>query len=147
MEFIEQNPFIISFICAELFLCISRSQKITIVCKKRTQRTEKENSQVRNGLRRSLLLEVFLFVPASVLLFLLVIFPLIVHKLPQIKVELPWYVPYGMVGVAAYGFPFIAIRQIIKRIALVTLREFATITLDESTGDDSQEDESTGDDS
>ncbi len=96
MEIIRQYPFIVSFICAELFLCIARSQQITIILKKETQRTEAENKEVRNGIRRSLLWEVFLFVPASVGLFLLTIFPLISHRFPQINGKDLWYASYGI---------------------------------------------------
>ena len=137
METIKQYPFIISFICAELFFCITRSLQITVISKKKTQRTEAENSEVQNGLRRSILLEAFLFVPASVGLFLLTIFPLIADRFPQITGR-NWYAYYGLAGVAAYGFPFSAIRKIIREIALITIRRFAEITEKKPAEDDSQ---------
>lgn len=139
MEIVEQYPCIISFICAELFFCITRSLQITVILKKETQRTEAENREVQNGLRRSLLLEAFLFVPVSVGLFLLTIFPLIADRFPQVtdKSSL-WYTYYGLVGVAAYGFPFSAIRKIVREVALVTIRRFAEITAEKPAENDSQ---------
>lgn len=128
MEIITQS-FLTAYICAELFFLVLRSSDITLALKKKEQRSEKENSKVQNGLVRSLVLEAFLFIPASVSLFLLAIFPLIIDTLLKINPsKIAWY---GAIGLIAYGFPFLAVRRIITRIALKTLQEFTNIITQE----------------
>jgi hypothetical protein len=125
-EVIVQYPFIVSFLCAELFFLITRSSDIIIVCKRETQRNQQEKSSVRKCLIRSLLLEALVFVPASVALMLITVFPLISDRLPLIgEKEVAWY---GVIGVIAYGFPFATIRRVVTKMALNTLKEFALLT-------------------
>lgn len=80
---------------------------------------------MKHGLRRALVLEAIVFVPASVGLFLLTVFPAIEGALLELKADLLFW--YSIGGLISYGFPFAAVRQIITRIALRTLRDFASI--------------------
>lgn len=66
---------LVSLGSAELYLIIARSNKMTILCKLPAQRTAIEQHEVDRGLLRSLLLEMFLFVPASATLVLLILPP------------------------------------------------------------------------
>lgn len=127
---LSNYPLIASFLCAELFFLLAKSSDIIRICKSDSQRTEKERLQIKHGLRKSLLLEVFIFVPASVILFRLIIFPLIYDRLLLIKQDVIFW--YSFIGIVAYGFPFAAIREFIKRMALKTLREFADISIEKS---------------
>lgn len=126
MEIINKYPsFLASFICAELFFLVTRSSKIILVIKNKSQRTPEENTEVQNGLKRSLFLEALLFIPASVTLFLLTVFPLISDSLLKVNDNKEAW--YGLVGIIAYGFPFLTVRQIVSKVALKALQEFADI--------------------
>jgi len=91
-----------------------------------------EQKQRQRGLGRSVLLEALLFVPTSVLLVLLTVAPfLVIGFTGTISAvgELPFY---GLLGLASYGFPFAAVRRLVTKAALNTLREFAAIAHKES---------------
>jgi hypothetical protein len=118
-------PFIITLFCAELFFLLVRSSDITILAKKKEQRTKEEELRVNQGLRRGILLESLFFVPASAILFRLTIFPLIGNKILQINSDINLW--YAIMGIAGYGFPFAAIKNFITKLALKTLKEFAEI--------------------
>lgn len=69
-----------------------------------------------------------MFVPVSATLLLVVV--------PPFFAEIDWFATasprvefavYGLLGVASYGFPFLAVRRLVTRMALQTLKEFASI--------------------
>ena len=122
---VEEYPLIVSFICGFLFLLLTRSQDIIKILKRDGQRTEEEKLQFKQGLSRALILEAFLFLPASIVLFRLTIFPLIYEKLLLLRQDIVLW--YAVLGIAAYGFPFASVRGFIKMMALRTLRGFAEI--------------------
>lgn len=118
------SPWFVMLGCAELLLLLVSSNEIKIVCKSARTRTAGERRRIENGLRRSLLLEATVFVPASTILVLVVVRPWLVSKFgmspdsPQLN---------GLLGVISYGFPFAALRRITTRIALNTLKEFQSL--------------------
>lgn len=122
------SSILIAFVCAELSFILVRSQDIQIILKSQMQRTNIEQYQVDRGLGRSLLLELLLFVPASVTL-VLFIAPLLSDYI--IKAEEPTSSQhrmfYALLGMISYGFPFATLRRVLTRIALKTLQEFATL--------------------
>jgi hypothetical protein len=73
----------------------------------------------------SLFLEILPFVPAGVVLALLILPPFLTAKYPWLN-SLPAnrIAFYAGLGTISYGFPFAAIRHAVTRVALNTLREF-----------------------
>ena len=121
---VAASPEVCALACAELYLIILRAPQITIAVKRQAQRTATEQKEIDRGLLRSIFLDIFLFVPGSVTL-MLVIAPLLFRGAsPSIVMQRSIY---GLLGIASYGFPFALIRQIVTRVALKTLAEFAAI--------------------
>lgn len=122
------NPWLITVASSELFLVIVRSGEIGILAKNESQRTSEEQSQVSRGLRRSLVLESILFVPASAILALLLFPPLAAARFPSLFATSGGVAAfYAGLGIISYGFPFAALRKIVTTVALNTLREFASL--------------------
>ena len=120
-----------SLLSAECFAILANHETISIAIKSKRQRTLPEGHQIGRGLLRSLALELLLFVPISVALGLLIIRPLFLRTAwfaslasGSLEQQLAFY---GLLGAACYGFPFVAIRQILTKVALKTLKEFASI--------------------
>lgn len=111
------------FISAELFFVLFQSKNLLIWAKHGTQRSEFEQKQIDNGLVRSILLEMFVFVPTSALL-MLMISPVFNFAKSRAGTDFAFY---SILGIVSYGFPFAAIRQYVTRIALKALQEFANI--------------------
>ena len=130
-QILSQYPFIVAYICSWLFFLITRHPEIIILLKTENQRTDDENSEVERGLRRTLFFDAFVIVPASVTLCLLIVFPFMLEKFPGINSRL--YAWYGLMGVISYGFPFLAFRQAITRIALTTTLTVLRETLQQLT--------------
>lgn len=129
---IFEYPQIMTFLSAELFLLLTRRSDIMTLLKNNSQKTQKEKLYIERGLRRACLLDALVFVPASVLLFYMLIFPLVKDQLLQFYPNIVVWHAAG--GIAAYEFPFAAVSKVIKRLALHTLREFGTIITEASTG-------------
>jgi hypothetical protein len=72
--------FILTLLCAELFLLLVKSREIQVIFKKAGQRTRGEKQQVERGLTRCFVLEAVLFVPASVALVFLIVRPHLVRS-------------------------------------------------------------------
>ena len=124
-ELVARFPLIISLFSAYLFYSVTHSNNILNILKKEGQRTEEEQLEIRRGLIRSFILELLLFVPASIFLLRLLVFPFLSQTLLNINSELSlWYAVMGVIG---YGFPFGLFREVVRRIALKTLREFSEI--------------------
>jgi hypothetical protein len=124
---LTSHPTLITLIASELFLVIVRSGDISVLAKTDSQRTADERAKVSGGLLRSLVLEFFVFVPASAGLVLLLL-PLVKTRLEGLFSS-PNGVAgfYALLGLVSYGFPFALIRRAVTRIALVTLKEFADL--------------------
>lgn len=129
-------PQIATFIAAELLFLIMRSRDITVVCKSETQREVREQQQVDRGLLRSLVLELFVFVPASAGL-VVMIAPIMFASF--LKESGYLFSVYTFLGIVSYGFPFGLVKRVVTRIALKTLREFAAIVPDEPEPQDNPE--------
>jgi hypothetical protein len=125
------TPWVVTLVSSELFLIVIRSGDITVLAKNETQRSPDEQTKIARGLFRSLVLELFLFVPASAALLLLIFPPLVAAKVPFLMVSPIAF--YAMLGIISYGFPFAAFRQIVTRVALNTLKEFAQLQSHEDT--------------
>jgi NADH:ubiquinone oxidoreductase subunit 5 (subunit L)/multisubunit Na+/H+ antiporter MnhA subunit len=100
----------VTLLCAELFMVLVRTNEIHIVFRSKKQRTDEEQKQIARGLRKSLSLEILLFVPASVLLGLIILLPLLWGRfgLTTDGSHQIWF--YGLLGIASYNFPYAAIR-------------------------------------
>lgn len=107
---------------AELFLLLLRSSEIKALAKSSRQRTQDERKLVERGLARSVVLDVVLFAPASVILALIILKPLVPVNQWSTAAD-------GLLGIASYGFPYAAVRALVTRVALKTLHEFALITV------------------
>jgi hypothetical protein len=107
---------------AELFVLVANSGEIVIIAKARSQRDEMEQRRVQNGLVRKLLLELFLFVPASAALLFFVL-PGVWKSFPKSALQEPHV--YFLLGVASWGFPFSSLKAIVTRLAMRTIQEFA----------------------
>ncbi len=122
------NPLFLTLVAAELIFILVRSESLYILVKSKEQLTDKEQHRIERGLFRCILLEAFAFVPVSACL-LFMISPLMIP--PR------WFdgnstnAVYSAMGVISYGFPFIAVKKIITRVALTTLSEFASLTSEE----------------
>ncbi len=114
-------------------MLLMRTREITVLIKSDSQRTPVEQHEVERGLCRAVLLEGCVFLPASVLLVLVVVRPLIL-LMPLSSIFYPETASqalYGLLGILSYQFPFAVVRRIVTRIALQTLQSFASIALKE----------------
>lgn len=113
----------VCLLSAELVFVLTRAPDILVVCKSRKQRTSGERVRVDAGLRRSLIIEFLVFVPASAALVLLLA-PLYLGRVTggADRSEV-----YALVGVVSYGFPFAGLKRVVTNMALRTLRDFAAI--------------------
>jgi hypothetical protein len=127
MQALDLQLWAVTLLCAELFLVIVRTAEINVLVRSSHQRTPDERKRISGGLGRSFLLEVLLFVPVSVLLVLITIPPLVVDQMGATASSARLLSVYGLLGIASYGFPFATVRRLVTRIALTTLREFASI--------------------
>jgi len=116
---------LVTLASSELVFLLTRSNDVLIACKAPLQRTPAEQLRVKRGLVRSLGLEATFLVPASATLVILLA-PLLgfdsnhgLSSSPEAKAAL--------LGVISYGFPFGALKRMAQRMALSTLREFASI--------------------
>ena len=117
----------VTFLCAELLLLLVRNKEFLIVVKRANQRTATEQKQMDRGLLRSLAVEIFVLVPASAVLMLVIVRPFV---LKHIAADTDFvYATYGMLGIVSYGFPFGTIRAIAVRMSLKMLTDFAAVTL------------------
>jgi hypothetical protein len=121
-------------LCAELFLIVVRSAQIQVIVKPEKQRTATEQTQIKRGMARSVLLEAIVFVPASVALVFITVRPLLllsetirIRTVTDPNLSLAFY---GSLGLVSYGFPFGVLQKLITRVALNTLKEFASIAHD-----------------
>ncbi|MFN7923388.1 MAG: hypothetical protein U0Q16_25020 [Bryobacteraceae bacterium] len=117
----------LSFITALLLFLITRSGDIQICVKAEAHRTAAETKLIHRGLRRSILLDGLVFVPASVLLGLLIVFPLV----EPLAKPLDNRFVASATGLISYGFPFATVRALVVRFALRALREFASVAHEE----------------
>lgn len=137
LNLIEQYPLIALLLCAQLACILTKSSDITTIVRNRKQRTKKENSAIENGLIRSLVLEFFIFVPASAIIIRLAVLPFVIDRLLEIhNSPVAWY---SLMGIVAYVCPFALIRRIVIKIALNTLQEFQQILTRENTGNEKTE--------
>jgi|GEM_PF-4122206 len=111
-------PYLFTLMSAELFFFLLRANDLKILVKQDRQRTLQEQARVTRGLRRSLLLECLLFVPASAVLLLLLV-PLVAPVVPSARLR----AFHALLGLVSYGFPFGAVRGIVTRVAVNALRE------------------------
>ena len=121
---------VFSLTSAELLVLILRSKDILVLVKTRQQRTPTEQKEVDRGLMRSIILEMLLFVPASVLLFSLICRPyaLTFSRIRSLA-AISNHAFDGLLGIMSYVFPFATFRKLATELALRTLRNFAEIVL------------------
>lgn len=114
-------------ISAECAFVVLNYSQLQIVFKSVAQRTDAERERMARGLLRGLVVEAVLFVPASAtLLFLLV--PI----LPWVAVSWADTTPRNIsrlaaLGMVSYPLPLVAIRRMVVRMALKSLRAFIAI--------------------
>lgn len=122
---IEDYPIILAFISAAFFYLITNSADIKVILKKNNQRSDSEKNQIKRGLFKEKLFDMILFVPISVALFFMTLYPLINKTLESLITDTN--ARYSMMGIIAYGFPFTTVKRIISKIALNSLKEFSSI--------------------
>lgn len=108
----------ITFAVAEAICLLARAEDITVLAKRRGQRTQAEEERVHRGLTRSVGLELILFVPASTF----VVLETIRYTLPTRWMDHPAL--SGALGVISFGFPWETFRIMFTRWALKSLKEF-----------------------
>src|SRR5256885_1656056 len=108
----------VTLIAAELIALLTRTADVTIALKKAAERTEAEQERIRRGLRKELILDFGLYVPASVALLLLTV-------RPMLSVDLMSR-PYAdaLLGTIAYAFPFTAFKKAALYAVLRSLTGF-----------------------
>jgi hypothetical protein len=116
------NAWVATYASAVLLFLIVRSSDLSTLAKSDAQRTRDERVRVSRGLMRSMVLELLVFVPASASLLLLLL-PLF----PKLTIATDKVATHAIVGVVSYGFPFSAVRRLVTRMALSTLKEFASL--------------------
>lgn len=119
----SQYPLLVMIFCGELYFIVLKQAQILKVCKVESQRTKKENKQIEQGLRRSLLLEAIIFAPVSIILFRYAILPLLFPTLIQLNPHTNLW--YGLMGIAGYNFPFVLSRKIITIKTFTAIQSFA----------------------
>lgn len=120
----QQYAWTVTYASAILLFLIVRSTDLIVLAKTDAQRTKDERFRVSRGLARSLFLELLIFVPASATLLLLLV-PFLLPALPLSAQRA--FASHAVIGLVSYGFPFSAVRQLLTRVALNTLKEFATL--------------------
>jgi hypothetical protein len=131
--YLDAHLALIALLSAELYLCLARSRELTILTKLPSQRTSGEQREVGRGLTRSVLPEALLFVPASVLLMLLLVGPYAMESAWILRLSNgARFSSYAAFGLVSFGFPFAAVRRLVTRMALRTLTEFANVTHSDS---------------
>jgi hypothetical protein len=133
IDALSARPELITLLAADLYVVLTRARDIEILVKRTSQRQAREQKEVERGLLRSLLLELFLFVPTSVVLVLMVVGPLLMQS-PVMSKASPKIIAasYGLLGVASYGFPFATLRRVVTKMALNTLQQFASVVHQEA---------------
>jgi hypothetical protein len=133
----------IMLLCAELLLILARSSQLQALAKPENQRTTSERLDIKRGMGRSILLEAAIFVPTSVVLVYITVRPiLLLNETLRVTTALNQSLAlafYGSLGLTSYGFPFGAMKKIVTRIAMSTLKEFTAIAHSATEGDQGPE--------
>jgi hypothetical protein len=125
---------ITGLVCAEGLHVLASAQKVSILIKRRDQRTEGETKRVQYGLFREFALELLVLVPISVALGFLILRPALQHVswLQNINVD-------ALVGFISYGFPYAALKRKILDGAVRFLKEEAAKIADKDFIKDTQD--------
>jgi hypothetical protein len=125
MDLLTLHPASATLICAQLFYIRLKRPAILALAKSSGERTETENKLVRHGLLTSILLDMSLFVPASVMITQIVLAPWVLRQLPlaAMSPELTLSV-HGLMGIASFGLP-LSIAAVIRRVMANAANEFA----------------------
>ena len=127
LQVFNLHPRAMIYVGAILLCILVRSQDITIVLKRKSQRTPNEQKKVDRGLGRSILLELLIYVPVSGTLVLLGVAPILTGPFSD-QNSLQKGVTFNtLLGIASYGFPFASLRAIITKFALLTLSKYALL--------------------
>src|SRR5262249_54878539 len=97
--------------------------EIIIILKSDSQRTQVEKTSIKRGLKRSLIMELLLFVPVSVLLLIFITPAAFLYKITDDQLSPPTL--YAFIGMISYGFPFSTIKTKITNTLCRMLRESA----------------------
>ena len=126
---------VFAFIGAWLAVILARRKEILTLTKSESQRSSEEKKRVKAGLNRGLLLEFFLFAPASTLLLLLIL-PLLLKYLP---LKFPNNVliqstgeavselrraGYALIGVVSYVLPLATVKHLVIQFAEGLLNQY-----------------------
>jgi hypothetical protein len=128
----EAADLAIALAASDLSVLLVRYRELNILIKSKQQRSPLEQQETERGLFRSVVLELLLFAPASVTLMCMAMRPVLL-KVPFF-LSLQETSPisfYSWLGILSYGFPFVALRRTVTRIALNSLKEFASISQEE----------------
>jgi hypothetical protein len=117
MDLLTLHPASATLICALLFYILLKRPAILALAKSSGERTETEIKLVRHGLLTSIVWDMSLFVPASVVLMRILIAPWVLRQLPlsAMSPELTMSV-HGLMGIASYPFPFVPIRAVATHV-------------------------------
>lgn len=91
---------------------LNRRSDILTLTKDPTHRTVKEKRAIRRGLRRELILEFFLFTPASACL-LFCLGPTVFHWCTKYTMHLN--AEYILLGILSYGFPLMTVKEMLQK--------------------------------
>lgn len=128
INYFASHPKLIVLLSAELVCILIRQEDVKVIAKSKSQRTEIEQHSMDRGVLRAMLLELFVFVPVSVALLLLLSSPIASFLIGKAAFPISSVFINALLGVLSYGFPFATLREVITKIALNTLSEFASIT-------------------
>jgi hypothetical protein len=108
-------PKAITLVAAELMALLTRSTDVTILFKSSSERGDAENERVRRGLRKELLLDFILYVPASVALILLTI-----RLMLPVDFMAKAY-SHAVLGTIAYAFPYAVFKNVVLKLVFRSL--------------------------
>lgn len=124
-KLVEVSPFLVMLLAAEMFLILTRAAEITIAIKRDSQRTPLEKKRIGQGLVRSLVLEFALFVPISVGLFRVALYPLFISDILRLYPNKVLWT--SMMGVSAYEFPYTTVKSMISAVARHSIAAYLEI--------------------
>jgi hypothetical protein len=128
----DAADFAVAWTAAELLVILVRYRELNILIKARQQRTSLEQRETERGLLRGVILEVLLFAPASVVLMWMAMRPVLLKSTFLLSIQQTSAKAFdAWLGILSYGFPFVTLRRLVTRIALNTLREFASVAKEE----------------
>ena len=119
-NFFSQYPFLLSLLVSEGVLLLAKNKDLKILFKNHEQRTAQEKKYIKQGLKKSLIVDILLIPISLFILYFLVFIPLR-EKIYGISQNVLF--SHSVLGLIAYGFPFATVKKLVQEITLSTLKK------------------------